>query len=34
VTHEKYIGTRASQYARMAIKQYFRNYFANNKKQL
>jgi len=34
VTHEKYIGTRASQYARMAIKQYFSNYFANNQKQL
>lgn len=30
VAHEKYIGTRASQYARMAIKQYFRSYFANN----
>ena len=30
VTHEKYIGTRASQYARMAIKQYFSSYFANN----
>ena len=28
VAHEKYIGTRANQYARMAIKQYFRNYFA------
>lgn len=34
VTHEKYIGTRASQYALMAIKQYFRSYFANNQKQL
>jgi peptidoglycan glycosyltransferase len=30
VTHEKYIGIRASQYARMAIKQYFRDYFAKN----
>lgn len=30
VAHEKYIGTRASQYARMAIKQYFSSYFANN----
>lgn len=28
VAHEKYIGTRASHYARMAMKQYFRNYFA------
>lgn len=28
VAHEKYIGTRASHYARIAIKQYFRNYFA------
>jgi peptidoglycan glycosyltransferase len=28
VTHEKYIGIRANQYARMAMKQYFRNYFA------
>jgi len=31
VAHEKYIGTRASQYARMAMKQYFGNYFANKK---
>jgi len=31
VAHEKYIGIRASQYARMAIKQYFRDYFARNK---
>jgi len=30
VTHEKYIGIRASQYARMAIKQYFRDYFAKS----
>lgn len=28
VAHGKYIGTRASHYARIAIKQYFRNYFA------
>ncbi len=28
VAHEKYIGIRASHYARMAMKQYFRNYFA------
>jgi len=34
VAHEKYIGTRASQYARMAMKQYFRNYFANKQKKL
>jgi cell division protein FtsI/penicillin-binding protein 2 len=34
VAHEKYIGTRASQYARMAMKQYFRNYFANKHKKL
>jgi len=34
VAHEKYIGTRASQYARMAIKQYFSSYFANNQKHL
>jgi len=29
VAHEKYIGTRASHYARIAIKKYFRNYFAD-----
>lgn len=34
VTHEKYIGIRASQYARMAIKQYFRDYFAKIEKDL
>lgn len=28
VAHEKLIGTRAGQYARMAIEQYFRNYFS------
>lgn len=27
VAHEKYIGVRASRYARMVIKQYFRDYF-------
>ncbi|MFC1798215.1 penicillin-binding transpeptidase domain-containing protein [Thermodesulfobacteriota bacterium] len=27
VAHEKYIGMRASEYARLAIKNYFRNYF-------
>lgn len=28
VAHEEYIGTRAGQYARMAIEHYFRDYFA------
>jgi penicillin-binding protein A len=28
VAHEEYIGTRAGQYARMAIEYYFKNYFA------
>jgi DNA-binding transcriptional regulator YhcF (GntR family) len=32
VAHEKYIGVRASEYARMAIKEYFREHFANNQK--
>jgi cell division protein FtsI/penicillin-binding protein 2 len=32
VAHEEYIGVRASQYARKAIKQYFRNVFAEQKK--
>ncbi len=27
VGHERYIGTRASQYARIAIREYFGNYF-------
>jgi len=31
VAHEKYIGQRASYYARIAMKQYFRNYFAKNR---
>jgi len=34
VAHEKYIGTRASHYARMAMKQYFRNYFAKKSSNL
>jgi len=29
VTHEKLISTKARQYARMAIEEYFRNYFSN-----
>ena len=36
VGHQKYIGTRASEYARMIFKKYFKNYFAlknKNKKQ-
>jgi len=33
VAHEKYIGTRASTYARMAMKQYFRDYFALREEQ-
>jgi beta-lactamase class D len=27
VAHEKYIGTRSSRYARMAIRRHFRDYF-------
>ncbi|MCG6911895.1 MAG: PbpA [Deltaproteobacteria bacterium] len=30
VAHEEYIGIRAGQYARMAIKKYFQNYFSQN----
>jgi hypothetical protein len=30
VAHEKYIGLRASYYARTAMKSYFSNYFAKN----
>ncbi|MCJ7829762.1 MAG: PbpA [Desulfobacterales bacterium] len=30
VAHEKFIGTRASEYARLAIRHYFRNYFTQN----
>lgn len=29
VAHEKYIGTRASRYARMAIRHYFKNHYTN-----
>ncbi len=28
VGHEKYIGTRAAQYAKLAMKHYFKNYYA------
>lgn len=31
VAHEKYIGIRSAEYARMAIKHYFKDYFAKNK---
>lgn len=34
VTHEKFIGTRASTYARLAIREYYKNYFANLQKQM
>ena len=30
VAHEKYIGTRASRYAQMAIKRYFQDYFSRD----
>ncbi len=30
-SHEKYIGKRASYYARIAMRQYFQNYFAKNR---
>ena len=30
VAHEKYIGTRASRYAKMAIKRYFQDYFSRD----
>ena len=33
VAHEEYIGTRASAYARMAMKQYFKQYFAEIEKR-
>ncbi len=33
VAHEKYIGKRASYYARIAIKEHFQNYFAQNGKK-
>jgi cell division protein FtsI/penicillin-binding protein 2 len=32
VSHEKFIGTRASTYARLAIREYYKNYFANAQK--
>lgn len=31
VAHEKYIGVRAGQYARMTIERYFKNYFAKHR---
>jgi peptidoglycan glycosyltransferase len=31
VAHEKYIGIRSGEYARMAIKHYFKDYFTKNK---
>jgi cell division protein FtsI/penicillin-binding protein 2 len=34
VAHEKFIGTRASTYARLAIREYYKNYFANLQKQM
>ena len=34
VAHEKYIGKRASHYARIAMKQYFRDYFKRNKDKI
>jgi peptidoglycan glycosyltransferase len=34
VGHEKYISTRASHYARMAMKQYFNNYFAKKAEKM
>lgn len=33
VVHQDYIGTRAAMYSRMAIKEYFQNYYANIKDQ-
>jgi len=33
VAHEKYIGTRANQYARLIMKEFFRDYFAKNRKK-
>jgi hypothetical protein len=32
VAHQKYIGTRATQYAIMAFKQYFKTHFAKSGK--
>ncbi|MBC2717116.1 MAG: PbpA [Desulfobacteraceae bacterium] len=33
VVHQDYIGTRAASYSRMAIKEYFQNYYANINEQ-
>jgi hypothetical protein len=33
VAHEDYIGTRAAAYAAMAIKEYFKGYFARFENQ-
>ncbi|MCD6586510.1 MAG: PbpA [Desulfobacteraceae bacterium] len=33
VVHQDYIGTRAASYSRMAIKEYFKNYYANINEQ-
>ncbi len=33
VAHEKYIGTRASQYARLIMKEFFRDYFSKNREK-
>ncbi|MBN1933002.1 MAG: PbpA [Desulfobacterales bacterium] len=34
VAHEKYMGTRASHYARIAIRYYFSNYFSKNEEKI
>jgi hypothetical protein len=34
VAHQKYIGIRATQYAIMAFKQYFKSYFAEQDQPL
>jgi peptidoglycan glycosyltransferase len=34
VAHEKYIGKRAGYYAKIAMKEYFRDYFAKNRDQV
>ncbi|MFC1815527.1 penicillin-binding transpeptidase domain-containing protein [Thermodesulfobacteriota bacterium] len=34
VAHEKYIGTRAGDYARLAIKHYFQDYFSKNRAKM
>jgi len=33
VAHEKYIGLRASYYARLVMQAYFKDYFAKNQEQ-